>query len=352
MRIVKEEDSIPEDQTQQMGATELSRDLEQNLDSREEPVVDEDNDNQDSPSDIEEGDHLDEDIVDEEIGNASVTDDDPPRNDAVHQMHGSRVRYPPNFRGETIVIGEVIEEPPAAADNATELYEDQEELWHLAQATPVEPELILFAVPADTEGNQWFRDKYVKFGVVGAMCVSIIVILSLAGGMLFMTTMDLQENNKTNEEIVLDLCRANPNCTTATPSPTGSPTQHQSIVLTSDLRDEILSKIRTLSDESSLDMPLSPQNKAFQWLLTQDEINLQHSQEDLLNRYIMSVIYLSLGGSQWFSSENWLTSKHICEWEHIICNNGLPQEISLEEQNLIGTIPSEMTNLGSLGKAH
>jgi hypothetical protein len=70
--------------------------------------------------------------------------------------------------------------------------------------------------------------------------------------------------------------------------------------------------------------------------------------ELLRKRWALASIYYSTGGEDWMSAKGWLSSASICEWEHIDCNlmTGSLREIVLDDNNLVGTIPSEFALMG------
>jgi hypothetical protein len=89
------------------------------------------------------------------------------------------------------------------------------------------------------------------------------------------------------------------------------------------------------------------QQKAIDWLLFQDQFK---DPDYSVFRFALAAIYFGMGGPNWASSEGWLTSVHMCEWENISCDTrNVFQELDLSEQDLTGTLPSDIALLGETG---
>ena len=88
----------------------------------------------------------------------------------------------------------------------------------------------------------------------------------------------------------------------------------------------------------------SPQERAMSWLLFQDEWD--HA-ADAAYRWALASLYFTWQGDNWLSADKWLSSDNACDWEHIMCNvqTGNIQEIDLQSNNLVGTIPAEIALL-------
>jgi len=88
----------------------------------------------------------------------------------------------------------------------------------------------------------------------------------------------------------------------------------------------------------------TPQQRAMSWLVEKDDHDIP---EEVSQRWALASLYYGLGGEKWTSAQNWLSSDSFCEWEHIRCNlqTNTIQEIGLQKNNLLGTIPPELTLL-------
>ncbi|KAG7368616.1 two component regulator [Nitzschia inconspicua] len=91
----------------------------------------------------------------------------------------------------------------------------------------------------------------------------------------------------------------------------------------------------------------TPQQKALDWLLFQDKLK---DPEQSVMRFALASFYFQMDGPNWASSEGWLTSAPLCQWEHISCDSrSVLQEMDFEEKNLSGTIPLEVVLLAGTG---
>lgn len=87
----------------------------------------------------------------------------------------------------------------------------------------------------------------------------------------------------------------------------------------------------------------TPQQKAMDWLLFQDELK---DPEQSVVRFAFVSLYFQMDGPNWTSAEGWLSSTSICEWEHISCDSrGVLQEVDMDENNMGGNIPVEIALL-------
>mmetsp|Transcript_18890 Transcript_18890/g.27942 ORF Transcript_18890/g.27942 Transcript_18890/m.27942 type:complete len:398 (-) Transcript_18890:51-1244(-) len=91
--------------------------------------------------------------------------------------------------------------------------------------------------------------------------------------------------------------------------------------------------------------------RGISWLLLQDPGAV--GENWLLPRLALVCLYIRLGGDEWINQKNWLSEKTVCEWDGVICDrqNSKVEELNLKENNLIGSIPLEislLTDLSSL----
>ncbi|KAL3937978.1 MAG: hypothetical protein SGBAC_007018 [Bacillariaceae sp.] len=69
---------------------------------------------------------------------------------------------------------------------------------------------------------------------------------------------------------------------------------------------------------------------------------------EILERHDMAHLYLSTGGNSWTSNRHWLNGAHICGWHHVTCTNYMVSTLYLYENNLAGSIPTEIGRFSSL----
>ena len=92
------------------------------------------------------------------------------------------------------------------------------------------------------------------------------------------------------------------------------------------------------------------------WWIKDLEIIAEDNEDELDNdalvqRYLLALLYYTTDGSNWGNKEKWLKRESVCDWYGIICDpntNTVITEIKLQENNLVGTIPSELGQLQKL----
>jgi len=120
-----------------------------------------------------------------------------------------------------------------------------------------------------------------------------------------------------------------------------------------------------ISGEESLKNETSPQYLAMDWIVNHDEANMALKDEDkIVQRYILAVLYYSTQGKNWNNQCNFLSEKDVCDWNEFTnsaiddsiqfsgitrCDEAKNVEnINLVNENLTGTIPSELGMLTKL----
>ena len=68
------------------------------------------------------------------------------------------------------------------------------------------------------------------------------------------------------------------------------------------------------SKREDLIHPGTPQYSAVNWIVTTDPKGIDHTDEELRDRYILAVLYMSLEGQQWDQDVDFMSKKHVCEW--------------------------------------
>jgi len=127
-------------------------------------------------------------------------------------------------------------------------------------------------------------------------------------------------------------------------------------------KDGILYVLSGISDKSALQDSTSPEGKASQWIIENDTMSLCPDSTNLLQRYILTLLYFSTNGNEWdrcFEDDsdclvpyNWtpyLSDKPECKWVGTFCNvDGNITGIIFKKNGMSGTLPTELTVLSFL----
>lgn len=137
----------------------------------------------------------------------------------------------------------------------------------------------------------------------------------------------------------------------ATDAPTSAPTMAPTFT-ESGIREFVETSLTAPTNLQDLQ---SPQSRALDWLIEQNELGSPLSDPDILTqRFVLAVLYYSTNGDgTWLSKRNWMDpNRSVCEWASSasldnICNTeGLLLELKLDRNQLQGTIPTELAHLG------
>jgi hypothetical protein len=136
------------------------------------------------------------------------------------------------------------------------------------------------------------------------------------------------------------------------PSTTGSASQNP--VPTTNTEEQTREvAITNLLQKVSADSVITtgaPQNLALNWILYGDDQRASVHDTHLIQRYVLAVIYYSLGGEKWPFASSWLSgTSSECEYPGVACNdNGVITTIALVASGLTGSIPKEIGLLDDL----
>lgn len=152
---------------------------------------------------------------------------------------------------------------------------------------------------------------------------------------------------------------------TISAAPSTSPTLSECLITPEERRAGILGILDQVADSSLIRDVSTPQGRATEWIISQDARRLCPDEIKIVQRWVLAVMYFSTGGDSWIqcfdgdlecgdflpfvNDEAFLSSSIECEWAGISCNtDACVTEIEFEENNLVGTIPSELGLLNEL----
>jgi len=122
-------------------------------------------------------------------------------------------------------------------------------------------------------------------------------------------------------------------------------------VVETDIRDRYLYNLKYFipdyfEDYNDTISSCSPRNQALVWISS--GVGAQLTKTERKQKFALAIIYASLGGSQWNNSTNWLANEDVCTWYGVSCTQEYVTELVLDGNNLLGTLPSELSLLERL----
>jgi len=148
---------------------------------------------------------------------------------------------------------------------------------------------------------------------------------------------------------------------TATPTISSNPTpsnQSRCGLTDSERRQEIQTIIESVSDPTEVALVGSSRNLAFEWLVEEDELFLCPDSSNLVQRFVIALFYFATGGDNWSQCSQTdlacvgtplLSGVNECSWYGIFCDGSSNTiEIIYDNNNLIGTLPPELSELQNL----
>jgi hypothetical protein len=136
----------------------------------------------------------------------------------------------------------------------------------------------------------------------------------------------------------------------------GESSQHRESVIRKKLLDGGFTTEFILSNEHS------PQAKAMKWISEEDTYKISSKDPNVLQRFAMAVVYYAMSTDDpmeaptpWKNQDNWLSGEGICAWYGVECSsssddNGPVISLNLTNNELRGTVPTELTALSQLHK--
>ncbi|GKY92920.1 hypothetical protein MPSEU_000261000 [Mayamaea pseudoterrestris] len=107
----------------------------------------------------------------------------------------------------------------------------------------------------------------------------------------------------------------------------------------------------SLDNGTSLQTPGSPQYKALDWSLTNN--NIDDNTARVVQRYALATLYYSTNSladnsRSWLNTSGWLSSDDECTWYGVKCVGKALTSLQLTSNQLIGTLPDELSVLNKL----
>lgn len=111
---------------------------------------------------------------------------------------------------------------------------------------------------------------------------------------------------------------------------------------------DIVTHLATISGMNALVDVTTSQYKTACWLIYDDVKKLNASSTNLVQRYVLGLLYTSTNGPGWYRSDSFLSGKDECNWVAVACSNKRVSRIILSNNNLNGTLVSELYALSHL----
>ena len=95
----------------------------------------------------------------------------------------------------------------------------------------------------------------------------------------------------------------------------------------------------------------SPQNLAFQWLLSDPALFSNYSEDTIIQRFALATLFHSTDGRNWQNNEGWLTEADVCDWYTLTpsCDSGgIFRDLNLAFNQLSGVLPEQLGLLTGL----
>ncbi|CAJ1936251.1 unnamed protein product [Cylindrotheca closterium] len=190
-------------------------------------------------------------------------------------------------------------------------------------------------VPVNPQKNPRFRDMEETGGwgelqrkeIYGLLVCGTLIVISVAAILSWISFSTAKESEVSRERAKLDAILG-----------ILQERNHSFIEMPSDI-----SFYGNVADDES-----SPAyHRAMKWFLS-DTYDLRN---EFFLRFVLSSLYFDLGGEAWKNTTNWLTGVKTCDWFGVECDLGNKQHfqgLNLDNNNLVGTLPSIIGMLGNV----
>jgi len=109
---------------------------------------------------------------------------------------------------------------------------------------------------------------------------------------------------------------------------------------------------KTSTQEESLFLQEKVSSRAFSWLKDSSFNSKYFNRPNkLVQRYALAALFYSLNGEEWGNNEGWLSDEDECDWyfsKRACDEDGVVTVLDLNDNMLVGSIPSELGALGQL----
>lgn len=157
----------------------------------------------------------------------------------------------------------------------------------------------------------------------GTGCVGILIM----GVLIFAIVVPLSRKNSGDDGYTSARGKTTP--------PTLSPTHEEHVAVVGKIKSTF-HYINNELDMNSDSETLRPQARALDWILNYDDLRLSSTDGGLIQRYALAVLFFATSDSSgWYSREEWLTGKDVCEWEHVTCLDRSKDRSDAAEKDLI-----------------
>lgn len=229
----------------------------------------------------------------------------------------------------------------------------------LAVATAVdttgEDEFVYAAIEYDPDSKPPLH-KNRRFRVY--TCLALVIIVSAVSIAVVYVTKSSKEEERVEREVQ--------KTDKPTTSPTAAPTTgREASGIIEQLEAGVLQRNATFANMTDYD----PRHMALEWILHKDRLQLLSDDRDLYQRYVLALLAYSWDSTAWsycgnhqnYTQEDcvfveaitgaeetkkiWLSSTSECDWHGVICSDGIVRGLELIQNDLIGSIPAEISKL-------
>lgn len=89
-----------------------------------------------------------------------------------------------------------------------------------------------------------------------------------------------------------------------------------------------------------------PRNQALVWVSSGNDTKLTDAER--AQKFALATAFASLGGGQWKNNTKWLETDDVCTWYGVNCTDAKVTQLELSGNELVGTLPSELSILDKL----